>query len=79
MKQNKIIEDYDNRCECAEDDRCGCSYPNNVMNNIECDDIKMNSSSVKIKTPKQTISYDSICYCGPEWCNCKAEHNDIGE
>ena len=46
MKHNKIIEDYDNRCECDEDDRCGCSFPNNVMNNIECDDIKMNSTSV---------------------------------
>jgi len=79
MNKEKFVEKFSNRCECAEDDRCGCSYPNNVMNTIECNDIKMNASSINIKTPTQTISHDSVCYCGPEWCNCKAEHNETGK
>lgn len=26
----KWIYDYDSRCECSDDDRCGCSFPNNM-------------------------------------------------
>jgi peroxiredoxin (alkyl hydroperoxide reductase subunit C) len=30
--------DYANKCDCAEDDRCGCTYPNNMLHDFseEC-------------------------------------------
>lgn len=41
------------RCECSEDDRCGCTYPNNVSN-MKCpegEDCDKDSKKQK-KTPK---------------------------
>lgn len=26
----KYVLDYDNKCDCREDDNCGCTYPNNL-------------------------------------------------
>lgn len=30
--------DYANKCDCSEDDKCGCDYPNNIPHDysIEC-------------------------------------------
>lgn len=29
--------DYENKCDCSEDDRCGCTYPNNMAHNYSPD------------------------------------------
>ena len=28
--------DYANRCDCREDDNCGCSFPNNIPHDFDC-------------------------------------------
>lgn len=28
--------DYNDRCDCSEDDKCGCSYPNNMPHDFDC-------------------------------------------
>lgn len=42
MDKRNYDQSYDcecGRCECSEDDKCGCTYPNNVEN-IKCVDDK---------------------------------------
>lgn len=29
--------DYQNKCDCSEDDKCGCTYPNNMAHNYSSD------------------------------------------
>ena len=28
--------DYADKCDCSEDDKCGCSYPNNMPHDFGC-------------------------------------------
>lgn len=28
--------DYSDKCDCSEDDKCGCTYPNNLSHDVEC-------------------------------------------
>ena len=40
MNNNKIkkcqyVLDYNNKCDCREDDNCGCTYPNNLPQNFK--------------------------------------------
>lgn len=37
MDQDKCFYDYANKCDCSEDDRCGCTFPNNMSHDFECD------------------------------------------
>ena len=32
--------DYANKCDCSEDDKCGCDYPNNMPHNFTNDYLK---------------------------------------
>ena len=35
-KQKKqILSDFENKCDCREDDNCGCSFPNNPQPSYE--------------------------------------------
>lgn len=34
-KQDKFSYDYNNKCDCSEDDKCGCSYPNNLQHDFD--------------------------------------------
>lgn len=36
MTKEKYNYDYANKCDCGEDDNCGCSYPNNLPHNFSC-------------------------------------------
>ena len=29
-KKCQYVLDYNNKCDCREDDNCGCTYPNNL-------------------------------------------------
>lgn len=33
----KCFYDYENKCDCSEDDKCGCTYPNNMSHNFSCE------------------------------------------
>ena len=41
--------DYYNKCDCAEDDRCGCDYPNNMPHNFSPDCFNKKSTPSKRK------------------------------
>ncbi len=32
-----IIENFEERCDCREDDNCGCSFPNNTRREQEAE------------------------------------------
>ena len=34
-KETNHYHNYKNNCSCAEDDNCGCSYPNNIPENLK--------------------------------------------
>ena len=33
----KCFYDYQNSCTCAEDDKCGCDYDNNMEHDVACE------------------------------------------
>lgn len=37
MDQQKCAYDYADKCDCSEDDKCGCTFPNNLPHNFDCD------------------------------------------
>ena len=34
----KCTIDYANKCDCRDDDNCGCTYPNNCSQGFDCPD-----------------------------------------
>ncbi len=32
----KCVYDYQNSCTCAEDDKCGCDFDNNMAHDVSC-------------------------------------------
>ncbi|MBQ8464983.1 MAG: hypothetical protein IJ545_03130 [Alphaproteobacteria bacterium] len=64
------------RCFCADDDNCGCTYPENLTSLENCDQQETTQESFKIKTEERFIEKDSICYCTPHDCDCKIEYKE---
>jgi len=46
--------DYANKCDCSEDDKCGCDYPNNMSHNFT-------SSCFTLKTNKIFPNQEDCC------------------
>ena len=44
--------DYDSRCECSDDDNCGCTYPENMARSYVAEDI--------IKSPAVSCNYVKV-------------------
>lgn len=59
MKKEKYTYDYASKCDCSEDDNCGCTYPNNMTQNFSCEIIEENevliTTSKTIKNWNKTI------------------------
>lgn len=83
LKECSYGYDYANKCDCSEDDKCGCSYPNNIPHDfdVKCEDgrcltgdnsrgLNVNKEKIEIQTPNVHIKKDSICTCTPEECEC---------
>lgn len=49
----KCVYDYSNSCTCAEDDKCGCDFDNNMAHDFSCNFDE--TEIVKLKTIKQHI------------------------
>lgn len=51
--------DYANKCDCSEDDKCGCDYPNNIPHdfNIACLTAKQ-TEEVATDAPMVTSAFD---------------------
>lgn len=37
-EKENCFYDYANKCDCSEDDRCGCTYPNNMGHDYNCEE-----------------------------------------
>ncbi len=48
--------DYENKCDCSDDDRCGCTYPNNMKRNYSYHDINVKQNN--------RIPYQNRVYVG---------------
>lgn len=70
MTENKsrvcCFYDYADKCDCAEDDRCGCSYPNNANCPLEC--VKPHAAA---ETQPDTLQPNTVCFCSPKDCDCR--------
>ena len=62
-------------CRCADDDNCGCTYPENVSEE-NTEEPTMSQETFKIKTEEGFIAKDSVCYCTPKDCKCKIEYHE---
>ena len=51
--------DYANKCDCSEDDKCGCGYPNNIPHDysFECMTTK-EMEKVATDAPMVTSAFD---------------------
>ena len=49
----KCVYDYQNICTCAEDDKCGCDFDNNMARGVSCEIEEKNTSTDKKTQAKQ--------------------------
>jgi len=75
VKNKDISSSATSSCRCADDDNCGCTYPENISDPVS-GDVEMSQESFKIKTEERFIAKDSVCYCSPKNCNCKIEYHE---
>lgn len=84
---DKFAYDYANRCDCSDDDKCGCSFPNNLSHNydINCEKDQeencstannINIKKIEIKTPNTHLEKESVCVCSPTQCDCSITRNE---
>ena len=83
--------DYDevfDRCVCAADDKCGCSFPQNVKNfttdcqDCDCEGVQncgcLNEEFAKTAAADEPIESrlekESICTCSQDSCDCTATY-----
>lgn len=51
--------DYANKCDCSEDDKCGCDYPNNIPHDFTLDCLtKKELDEVATSAPMTTSAFD---------------------
>ncbi len=70
MTENFIRNE--NECDCDEDNRCGCTYPNNVEQYACGCTIENNCGCIKFDEEKQQYYHDeSVCHCSSHGdCHC---------
>ena len=64
------------RCCCAEDDNCGCTFPENMSAMCYVEGNSCTQESFKIKTEERFIEKDTVCYCTPKDCDCKIDYKE---
>ncbi len=70
MTEDLIIDG--NECDCDEDNKCGCSYPNNVEEFACGCTIEDNCSCIKFDKENQSHYHDeTVCSCSSKGeCDC---------
>ena len=53
----KCVYDYQNSCTCAEDDKCGCDYDNNMDHDVSC--FLEHKKTLKAKTKNLRRLFDN--------------------
>ena len=64
--------DYSNKCDCSEDDKCGCTYPNNLSHcySDDCFETilnKTNSEKIVFINPHQQERTTSLNTMDEDW------------
>lgn len=47
-EKKMIINNYEEKCDCREDDNCGCSFPNNIHLEPEAEAVGETAGSRKV-------------------------------
>lgn len=70
-------------CDCDEDNKCGCSYPNNVSNYVcgctpeqDCNCPETGATPRPDKETATRIVKDTACICSPKGCACTVERSE---
>ena len=50
----KCHYDYANKCDCSDDDKCGCDYPNNLAHNFSNDCFNNNVFDKQTPSPNDS-------------------------
>ena len=66
--------DYSNKCDCSEDDKCGCTYPNNMHHSyseecFETKSYKNNEEEIIFINPSKQEENSSPHHIDEEWKN----------
>ena len=64
------------QCRCAEDDNCGCTFPENIAAMCYNEGNTCTHENFKIKTHERFIQKDTVCYCTPKDCDCKIDYQE---
>lgn len=67
-------------CDCSEDNKCGCTFPNNVSNYTCGCTPEQDCGCIAAK--KETVTRvvkDSVCVCSPNGCACNVERTEVEE
>lgn len=51
-EKKEIIKHYQDKCDCREDDTCGCSYPNNTHCDYDAEAITETAGTNKVLPKK---------------------------
>lgn len=60
MHESDCVYDYANKCDCSEDDKCGCTYPNNMPHDFDCE-VKNVVSNLTTETGNEYSKTDFAC------------------
>lgn len=64
-------------CDCDEDNKCGCTFPNNISDFTCACDEGTNCGCIQFDEPTTTyVKRESICICTPDECDCSVEHTE---
>ncbi len=85
--KTKYIYNYANKCDCSDDDNCGCSFPNNMHHNFSSHQTSIeqqqeelhntiSKEKTEINTPNVHFKKEKICICNPKECECKIIHKE---
>lgn len=50
-EKKMIIENFEEKCDCREDDNCGCSFPNNTRPEPEAEAVGETKGSCPVPPP----------------------------
>lgn len=76
IKNREDFAEKNPRCFCADDDNCGCTFPENMTSLCNAEGNSCTQETFKIKTQERFIEKDTVCYCTPKDCDCKIEYKE---
>lgn len=60
MSEQKCFYDYTNKCDCSEDDKCSCTFPDNMPHNFDCPEHDKDRVLEKLKHSATSVCDEKI-------------------